>query len=100
MGTLKAFADERDVAMVVVHHTRKMGDGDVFNPISDSNGLMGCADETMVLRGQASILYASVTVRLRVYEMGYLLDLFYPVAIWTRLLAVPHCLLVTLEKLR
>lgn len=53
MGALKAFADERDVAMVVVHHTRKMGDGDVFNTISGSNGLMGCADETMVLRRKA-----------------------------------------------
>lgn len=53
MGALKAFADERDIAMVVVHHTRKMGDGDVFNTISGSNGLMGCADETMVLRRKA-----------------------------------------------
>ena len=30
-----------------------MGDGDVFNTISGSNGLMGCADETMVLRRKA-----------------------------------------------
>ena len=39
--------------MLVVHHTRKMGDGDVFNTISGSNGLMGCADETMVLKLKA-----------------------------------------------
>lgn len=53
MGALKSFADERKVAMLVVHHTRKMGDGDVFNTISGSNGLMGCADETMLLRRKA-----------------------------------------------
>lgn len=28
MGALKAFADEWKIAMLVVHHTRKMGDGD------------------------------------------------------------------------
>lgn len=50
MGALKAFADERGIALLAIHHTRKMGDGDVFNTISGSNGLMGCADETMVLR--------------------------------------------------
>lgn len=53
MGALKAFADEWKIAMLVVHHTRKMGDGDVFNTISGSNGLMGCADETMVLKLKA-----------------------------------------------
>lgn len=53
MGALKAFADERGIALLAIHHTRKMGDGDVFNTISGSNGLMGCADETMVLRRKA-----------------------------------------------
>lgn len=53
MGALKAFADERKLATLVIHHTRKMGDGDVFNTISGSNGLMGCADETMVLKRKA-----------------------------------------------
>lgn len=53
MGALKAFADEWKIAMLVVHHTRKMGDGDVFNTISGPNGLMGCADETMVLKLKA-----------------------------------------------
>lgn len=50
MGALKRFADENKLAVVAVHHTRKLGDGDVFNTISGSNGLMGCADETMVLK--------------------------------------------------
>lgn len=30
-----------------------MGDGDVFNTINGFNGLMGYADETMVLRRKA-----------------------------------------------
>lgn len=76
---VKAFADERDVAMVVVHHTRKMGDGDVFNTISGSNGLMGCADETMVLRrkarGRAPISRVCAVESRHVYEMGYLLEM-------------------------
>ena len=75
---VKAFADERDVAMVVVHHTRKMGDGDVFNTISGSNGLMGCADETMVLRRKARwrapISRVCAAESRHVYEMGYLLE--------------------------
>lgn len=79
MGAFKAFADERDVAMVVVHHTRKMGDGDVFNTISGSNGLMGCADETMVLRrkarGRAPISRVCAVESRHVYEMGYLLEM-------------------------
>lgn len=50
MGALKGLADELKIALIAVHHTRKMGDGDVFNTISGSNGLMGCADETMVLK--------------------------------------------------
>lgn len=50
MGALKSLADELKIGFLVLHHTRKMGDGDVFNIISGSNGLMGCADETMVLK--------------------------------------------------
>lgn len=32
MGALKAFADERGIALLAIHHTRKMGDGDVSTP--------------------------------------------------------------------
>lgn len=50
VGSLKAFADEHNIAIVAVHHTRKMNDtSNVFNMISGSNGLMGAADTTMVL---------------------------------------------------
>lgn len=50
MGALKTFADQRGIALLLVHHLRKMrDDGDHFNMISGTNGLMGSADTTMVL---------------------------------------------------
>lgn len=50
LGRLKRFADERNITMLVIHHTRKMPDqANVFNTISGSNGIMGTADETMIL---------------------------------------------------
>lgn len=50
VGALKAFADSHNVALLLVHHLRKMkDDGDPFNMISGTNGIMGAADTTMVL---------------------------------------------------
>ena len=49
MGILKKFADQYGVAVVLVHHTRKMKDDDVFNMISGTNGIMGAADTIMIL---------------------------------------------------
>lgn len=50
LGTLKRFADDHGMAILLVHHTRKMQDcSNVFNTISGSNGIMGAADATMVL---------------------------------------------------
>ena len=50
VGALKAFADQSNVALLIVHHLRKMkDDGDPFNMISGTNGIMGAADTTMVL---------------------------------------------------
>lgn len=49
LSPLKHLADERGIAIVVVHHTRKMGDSDVFNTVSGTTGITGCADSTMVL---------------------------------------------------
>lgn len=46
---LKKLADDENIAVVVVHHTRKQGDSDVFNTVSGTNGITGCADSTMVL---------------------------------------------------
>lgn len=50
VGTLKSFADQYGIALLLVHHLRKMrDDGDPFNMISGTNGIMGAADTTMVL---------------------------------------------------
>lgn len=50
VGALKAFADSHNVALLLVHHLRKMkDDDDPFNMISGTNGIMGASDATMVL---------------------------------------------------
>lgn len=51
MGALKRLADKHRVAIVAVHHTRKMTDeGDVFNEVSGSTGLTGAADAILIAK--------------------------------------------------
>lgn len=47
---LKYLADKFSVCILLVHHTRKLGDGDAFNEISGTNGIAGSADTLMVLK--------------------------------------------------
>ena len=49
MGAIKRVADECRVAIVVVHHKRKLADSDTFNEISGTNGIVGAADASVVL---------------------------------------------------
>lgn len=49
MGEIKHFADTHNLSIVLVHHTRKMKDDDVFNMISGTNGIMGAADTAFVI---------------------------------------------------
>lgn len=49
MNALKKFADKNGLAILCIHHNRKMGDSDVFNIVSGTNGITGAADCTMVL---------------------------------------------------
>ena len=49
VGRLKRIADDLEVCILLVHHTRKMPDSDHFNEISGTNGIAGCADTVMVL---------------------------------------------------
>ena len=50
VGMFKKFADEHSLAIVLVHHTRKMFESsNVFNNVSGTNGIMGVADEAMAL---------------------------------------------------
>lgn len=65
VGALKAFADKHNVAVLLVHHLRKMkDDGDPFNMISGTNGIMGAADTTMVLvkekRGDDNATFSAI----------------------------------------
>ncbi len=56
MSRLKTLADRHAVALLVVHHTRKMAADDFLNEVSGTNGLAGSADAVLVLkrsRGQA-----------------------------------------------
>lgn len=51
IGSLKKLADDNSISIILVHHTRKEGDeGNIFNTISGSNGLMGAADASIVIK--------------------------------------------------
>lgn len=63
-GELKKFADKHEIAVIIVHHTRKQGDQDVFNTISGSTGLTGATDTMIVVKKQGrgsdeAIFYAT-----------------------------------------
>ena len=49
LSVLKLLADRLEIAIVLVHHTRKCSDKDPFNMISGSTGISGCVDGSMVL---------------------------------------------------
>ncbi len=50
LSKIKEFADQHGIAIVVVHHLRKAeDDGDPFNRIAGTNGIMGVADTAIVL---------------------------------------------------
>jgi hypothetical protein len=50
VSRLKALADERSVAMVLVHHVRKAGAEDYLELVSGTHGLAGAADAVAVLK--------------------------------------------------
>jgi nucleotide-binding universal stress UspA family protein len=51
LALLKDLADKYGVAVVVVHHTRKMtDDADVLNEVSGSTGLTGAADAILIAK--------------------------------------------------
>lgn len=53
-ATIKALADAHGVAIVVVHHTRKMVADDPLETVSGTHGLAGAADTAIVLRREKS----------------------------------------------
>ena len=50
IGVLKAMADKHRIAILLVHHLRKMNDDDPMNMISGTTGLSGATDSNFVLR--------------------------------------------------
>ena len=50
MTALKNIADEFNITILLVHHTRKEESSDAFNMISGTTGLLGCADGALVLQ--------------------------------------------------
>ena len=51
IGALKQLADRHGIAIVVVHHLRKLADNaDPFNQVSGTTGLTGAVDSTYVLK--------------------------------------------------
>jgi hypothetical protein len=56
VGHAKRIADHFGIAVVLVHHVRKMASEDFLTEVSGTNGIAGAADATLVLkraRGQA-----------------------------------------------
>jgi hypothetical protein len=65
VGRAKALADHYGVAVILVHHTRKLGDDDFVATVSGTHGVAGAADAVAVLkrmRGKADGLL-SITGR-------------------------------------
>lgn len=72
IGAFKAFADRHGIAVILVTHTRKMGDEDVFATVTGSTGLTGAADTTLVLRRPRGEKDAILSVTGRdVFEADY-----------------------------
>src|SRR5215208_5437111 len=59
VSELKALADEFSIAIVLVHHQRKMEAEDPIDTVSGTTGLTGAVDTVLVLyrTGQGTILY-------------------------------------------
>jgi hypothetical protein len=60
LSDLQRLAHSRGIAIVVIHHVRKMEADDPFDMVSGTNGLAGAADTILVLKRQAGnvTLYA------------------------------------------
>lgn len=55
ISSIKRIADEFNIAILLVHHLRKLGDSsDPFNEISGSTGIAGAADTNFILKRKRS----------------------------------------------
>lgn len=64
LGILKELADRHRIAILLIHHMRKMNDDDPMNMISGTTGISGATDSNFVLRkdkrgGNTATLYCN-----------------------------------------
>ena len=64
LGILKELADRHCIAILLIHHLRKMNDDDPMNMISGTTGISGATDSNFVLRkdkrgGSTATLYCT-----------------------------------------
>ena len=52
LAAMKQYADSHKLAIIMIHHTRKAPDSDVFSQVSGTQGIAGAADTTIVLTRQ------------------------------------------------
>lgn len=50
IANLKSFSDAHNLAIILVHHTRKMESSDSFDMISGTNAILGAADGAFILQ--------------------------------------------------
>ena len=64
LGVLKELADRNRIAILLIHHLRKLNDEDPMNMISGTTGISGATDTNLVLKkgkrsGSAATLYCT-----------------------------------------
>ena len=64
LGVLKELADRHRIAILLIHHLRKLNDDDPMNMISGTTGISGATDTNLVLKkgkrsGSTAILYCT-----------------------------------------
>lgn len=63
ISSIKRIADEYSIAIILVHHLRKLKDGDdPFNEVSGSTGIIGAADTNFILKRKRSDNTATLLV--------------------------------------
>lgn len=63
ISSIKRIADEHNIAVILVHHLRKLKDGDdPFNEVSGSTGIIGAADTNFILKRKRSDNTATLLV--------------------------------------
>jgi hypothetical protein len=86
VAEVKAIADRRSVAFLVVHHVRKASSDDFVDAVSGTHGLAGAADAVMVLARSRGSAQATLKVTGRDIEEGeYALDFAADIGTWQML---------------